>query len=102
MIADGLPIAGKTGTLAKRMLGTPAEGRLHAKTGTLDDVVALSGFVTPISASAPVAELRLPVIFSIILNGLPEYEAENLADGIGIALASYPKVPPLSAIEPSG
>ena len=102
VIADGLPIAGKTGTLAKRMLGTPAEGRLHAKTGTLDDVVALSVFVTPISASAPVAELRLPVIFSIILNGLPEYEAENLADGIGIALASYPKVPPLSAIEPSG
>ncbi len=102
VIAAGLPVAGKTGTLAKRMLGTPAVGRLHAKTGTLNDVVALSGFVTPTVASAPVAQLQLPVIFSIILNGLSEYEAENLADDIGVALATYPKVAPLSAVEPIG
>jgi len=102
VIADGLPVAGKTGTLAHRMLGTPAVGRLHAKTGTLDDVVALSGFVNPTAASAPTAQLRLPVIFSIILNGLPGYEAEDLADEIGVVLASYPKVAPLTDIEPTG
>lgn len=102
VIAKGLPIAGRTGTLLDRMLGTPAVGRLRAKTGTLDDVVALSGFVTPTAASAPVAQLRLPVVFSIILNGLPVYQAETLADDIGVILAEYPRVAPLSAIQPDG
>ena len=40
----GLPIAGQTGTLRDRMRGTPAAGRLRAKTGTLDDVVGPERF----------------------------------------------------------
>jgi PBP4 family serine-type D-alanyl-D-alanine carboxypeptidase len=39
-----LPIAGVDGTLEKRMLGTPAERKLHAKTGTLRGVSTLSGY----------------------------------------------------------
>ena len=39
-----LPIAGVDGTLAKRMVGTPAERKLHAKTGTLRGVSTLSGY----------------------------------------------------------
>ncbi len=39
-----LPIAGRDGTLKKRMLGTAAEGKLHAKTGTLRGVSTLSGY----------------------------------------------------------
>ncbi|GMV39919.1 MAG: peptidase M15 [Myxococcales bacterium] len=38
-----LPVAGKTGTLKGRMAKTG--GRVHAKTGTLDDVITLSGYV---------------------------------------------------------
>lgn len=43
---DSLPIAGVDGTLKRRMKGTPAEGNLHAKTGTLRWANALSGYVT--------------------------------------------------------
>ena len=39
-----LPVAGRTGTLVSELVGTPAEGVLRAKTGTLSDVKALSGF----------------------------------------------------------
>jgi PBP4 family serine-type D-alanyl-D-alanine carboxypeptidase len=39
-----LPIAGVDGTLADRMKGTAAAGRIHAKTGTLTQVNALAGY----------------------------------------------------------
>ncbi len=38
-----LPIAGKDGTLRRRFIGTPLEGNLVAKTGTLNATNALSG-----------------------------------------------------------
>lgn len=41
-----LPIAGVDGTLARRFRGTPLEGRLFAKTGTLNATNALSGYLT--------------------------------------------------------
>lgn len=42
---NALAIAGADGTLKNRMKGTAAEGRLRGKTGTLDGVYNLAGFV---------------------------------------------------------
>lgn len=42
---DALAIAGEDGTLEDRMRGTAAAGNAHAKTGTLNIAVCLSGYV---------------------------------------------------------
>jgi D-alanyl-D-alanine carboxypeptidase/D-alanyl-D-alanine-endopeptidase (penicillin-binding protein 4) len=39
-----LPVAGVDGTLEERMKNTPAAGRVHAKTGSVEHVRAMSGF----------------------------------------------------------
>lgn len=43
---DSLAVAGVDGTLKNRMRGSPAEGRILAKTGTLRHVAALAGYLT--------------------------------------------------------
>lgn len=45
VLRAGLAVAGRTGTLADRFTGTPVEGHLRAKTGTLRNVTALAGQV---------------------------------------------------------
>ncbi len=60
-LRDVLPVAGRDGTLSRQLLGTAAEGRLQAKTGTLTDVKALTG-------TQPGADRR-DVDFSLVLNG---------------------------------
>ena len=45
-LGESLPVAARSGTLLTRFTGTPAAGRLTAKTGSLDGVVALSGYAT--------------------------------------------------------
>jgi serine-type D-Ala-D-Ala carboxypeptidase/endopeptidase (penicillin-binding protein 4) len=42
---DAMPIAGCDGTLANRMKGTAAENNAHAKTGSMSNVSAISGYV---------------------------------------------------------
>jgi D-alanyl-D-alanine carboxypeptidase/D-alanyl-D-alanine-endopeptidase (penicillin-binding protein 4) len=55
-----LPIVGKDGTLARRMRGTPAEGNVKAKTGSIANVRALSGYATARDGER--------LVFSIIAN----------------------------------
>jgi len=45
---EGLPIAGKTGTLKNRFRtdAPNAVGLIHAKTGWIDNTVSLAGYVT--------------------------------------------------------
>ncbi|MCW5625158.1 MAG: D-alanyl-D-alanine carboxypeptidase/D-alanyl-D-alanine-endopeptidase [Burkholderiales bacterium] len=43
--AASLPIAGVDGTLKRRFVDSPVKGRAHLKTGFLDDVRAIAGYV---------------------------------------------------------
>ena len=45
-LRESMPIAGRDGTLRKRMKGTKAAGNVHAKTGTVEGVSTLSGYCT--------------------------------------------------------
>ena len=58
-----LPIAGVDGTLKGRMIGTPAQNNVHAKTGTLSQARALSGYVTGRSGQL--------YVFSLLMNNFP-------------------------------
>lgn len=58
-----LPVGGKTGSLARRFRGTALEGRIFAKTGTVQGVNALSGFLIAASGET--------LAFSVIANDRP-------------------------------
>lgn len=78
---DSLPVAGVDGTLSKRFTGTHAQGRIHAKTGTLDHVNALSGYMEMPSGRR--------LAFSIIGNSHPLEAQEGAAVLDQIALAMF-------------
>ncbi len=76
------PIAGVDGTLSSRFKGSPLQGKLFAKTGTLNEVNALSGYLT--------AKSGRTLAFSILVNGhLPGSEVEiHAIDRICEAIAA--------------
>ena len=49
-----LPTAGRAGTLGRRMSGTNAAGRIHAKTGTLDGNYQLAGYLAEVTKAGTV------------------------------------------------
>ena len=90
----GLPIAAQTGTLAGEFKGSAVDGRLHAKTGTLTNVKALTGFVTTTAGT---------IDFSLVLDGPGIGTAPNFQpiwDQLAAALGSYPSGPTLESIQP--
>jgi D-alanyl-D-alanine carboxypeptidase/D-alanyl-D-alanine-endopeptidase (penicillin-binding protein 4) len=101
---DGLAVAGRSGTLIDEFLGTPVEGQLVAKTGTLTnppadadppEVKALAGSVE--AANGDLLE------FALVLNG-PGYVT---ADGyisywlaLAERLAAHPTAPDVALLGP--
>ena len=59
VLDSGLAIAGHTGTLARRYIGTPAEVRLAAKTGWINGAAAMVGRI----AGQPIRR------FALVING---------------------------------
>lgn len=45
LLVSSLPVAGRDGTMRNRLRNTPLAGRVRAKTGTLEDVVSLAGYM---------------------------------------------------------
>jgi D-alanyl-D-alanine carboxypeptidase/D-alanyl-D-alanine-endopeptidase (penicillin-binding protein 4) len=76
-----LAVAGESGTLARRMRHTAAQGDLHAKTGTLDVASGLSGYVTAANGHL--------LVFAILVNGDPFdlAAAQQAQNEIGVVLA---------------
>ena len=65
-----LPIGGEDGTLASRFTGTRAAGKIHAKTGTLSHVSALSGYAVRRSGAVRT--------FSIIVNNYGSTDSSEI------------------------
>jgi D-alanyl-D-alanine carboxypeptidase/D-alanyl-D-alanine-endopeptidase (penicillin-binding protein 4) len=76
-----LPVAGESELLRLRMRSTPAQGNLHAKTGTTNTVVGLGGYVTSKSGEI--------LAFSFIYNGNDRWNAKATMDGMGATLANF-------------
>ncbi len=74
-----LPIAGVDGTLRKRMRGTAAQGNVRAKTGTVEGVSSLSGYLTAANGHL--------VSFSIINQGVARTRTgQNFQDAVCLLL----------------
>jgi D-alanyl-D-alanine carboxypeptidase len=77
-VDTGLAVAGQTGTLADRFVGTPLAGRLRAKTGHIDGVVGLAGVVAPGAR------------FAFVANGdFREEDGARMQDAVGNAVGTY-------------
>ncbi|MCC6865151.1 MAG: D-alanyl-D-alanine carboxypeptidase/D-alanyl-D-alanine-endopeptidase [Ignavibacteria bacterium] len=80
---NSLSIAGKDGTLRKRMIGTEAEGNVYAKTGTINSVSALSGYV--------IDKDNEILMFYIVMNGFGgnATEMRSAQNDVAITLAGF-------------
>ena len=90
-IAEALPLAGKTGTLRKRMLAAPSTGRVRAKTGTLNTANALVGFADTPSGNQ--------LTFAFIHNG-SDSRGPVVADGFADRLMGFAAGAKLSTLGP--
>jgi D-alanyl-D-alanine carboxypeptidase/D-alanyl-D-alanine-endopeptidase (penicillin-binding protein 4) len=93
-VASGFAVAGRTGTLALRFKGTPAEGKLRAKTGTLNFVSGLVGFVDAVD--------QRTLEFALLANDLPDRTESGrvLQERVASVLAQYPDAPPAADLGP--
>ncbi len=84
---EALPVAGVDGTIRTRMKGTPAENNLRGKTGTIEFVRSLSGYVDTADNER--------LVFSFLSNHFtaPVSEITRVQDAVGALLAGYRSKP---------
>jgi serine-type D-Ala-D-Ala carboxypeptidase/endopeptidase (penicillin-binding protein 4) len=78
---SSLAVAGRTGTIRKRMRGTPAQDRCRAKTGTLIGVSSLAGLCTTAGGHT--------IAFAMLMNRAGVTRAHSVQDRITTAIARY-------------
>ena len=79
---NSLAVGGVDGTLRNRFKGTRVAENFRGKTGTLDQVSALSGYVTTASGEQ--------LVVSVIVNNVPDIaDRLRIIDGIVVQLANY-------------
>ena len=86
-LLEALPEAGRPGTMSRRLAGTAAAGRVHAKTGSMSNVRSLAGYVRT-AADEPLA-------FAFLSNGfdVPGSEIDARVDELLLALVALPPAP---------
>ena len=94
--AAALPVAGRTGTLTERFVGTPLAGRLRAKTGTLNQATALVGYLQTVQGSR--------ASFSFLMNVPPPRRITdgevNLEEELAGILVKYPETVDIAKLSP--
>jgi D-alanyl-D-alanine carboxypeptidase/D-alanyl-D-alanine-endopeptidase (penicillin-binding protein 4) len=103
-LVEALPVAGRTGTLADAFIGTPMEGRMLAKTGTLGNppvaldppaVKALAGYVPTDGGDT--------IEFVLVLNSPDIAAPANFTpfwSALGERLGAYPDGPDVASVGP--
>ena len=76
-----MPVAGESELMRRRMRASPAQGNLHAKTGTTNSVVSLAGYVTALNGEV--------IAFAFIYNGNDRSNARATMDRMGPTLANF-------------
>ena len=88
----GLAVAGEAGTLRPSFQGTPLQGRLRGKTGSLEGVTALAGLV----------DVSRPLRFAFLAGGaFSEAEGFALRQQIATIVAEFPDAPPADELVPA-
>ena len=82
-VMAALPVAGRDGTLRRRLVGTAAEGVARAKTGSMSRVRALAGYVETADGE--------PLAFAMLANNFsaPAAEVTRVIDEAVATLASF-------------
>lgn len=97
-IESSLAVAGESGTLSRRWLGTDLVGQVRAKTGTLNQVTGLAGHATP---AVEGETLR----FSLLVNLPPDQfvngEIVDAQQRLAEILTAHPDLPDVSDLRPS-
>ena len=91
-LAGGLAVAGRSGTLRNRFAETAAVGQVSAKTGTLDTVSSLSGFVDTTTGET--------ATFALIINERGAEQYKPIEEQFVQTLLSYPGGPDIAALLP--
>ncbi|MEN6465412.1 MAG: D-alanyl-D-alanine carboxypeptidase/D-alanyl-D-alanine-endopeptidase [Syntrophaceae bacterium] len=78
---NSLPVAGRDGTLVNRMKGTPAEGKVRGKTGSLMGISTLAGYTETADGE--------PVAFAMLMENFtgPTERVRNIQDRIAVLIS---------------
>lgn len=89
---SGLAVAGQSGTLINTLDGSPLDGKLRGKTGSLDGVTGLVGII----------ELGRSLRFAFLANGaFTEVDGVQLRALIASIIATFPDAPPADVLVPA-